>query len=165
MVKNLDNVNKFFMYPRQKVTEVPQPSDPIKHVADEAVNEEMNDSLERAVTTATSLDAEQARDLGGEEVFVTQQDEKVVEKEVDVAHIQITTAATTPKILIDKVTLAQALAELKHKNPKDKAKGIIFHEPEESTTTTTAIPKPKSQDKDKAKMIEEPMKLKNKYQI
>nr|GEV80952.1 hypothetical protein [Tanacetum cinerariifolium] len=43
MVKNLDNVNKFLMYPR----------------VDEVVNEEMDDSLERAATTATSLDAEQ----------------------------------------------------------------------------------------------------------
>nr|GEZ24784.1 hypothetical protein [Tanacetum cinerariifolium] len=46
--------------PRRKVTEVPQPSDP-PNVADEAVNEEMNDSLERAATIATSLDAEQDR--------------------------------------------------------------------------------------------------------
>ncbi|GKF96831.1 hypothetical protein Tco_0292652, partial [Tanacetum coccineum] len=29
------------------------------NVADEAVNEEMDDNLERAATTATSLDAEQ----------------------------------------------------------------------------------------------------------
>nr|GFA65282.1 hypothetical protein [Tanacetum cinerariifolium] len=33
-----------------------------EHVADEAVNEEMDESLERATTTATSLDAEQ--DMG-----------------------------------------------------------------------------------------------------
>nr|GEV12448.1 zinc finger, CCHC-type [Tanacetum cinerariifolium] len=63
-------------------------------------------------------------------------------------------------------TLAQALAELKHVKPKAKAKGIVFHEPEESTTTTTTtIPKPRSHDKGKAKMIEEPMKLKKKDQI
>nr|GEY31157.1 hypothetical protein [Tanacetum cinerariifolium] len=46
---------------RRKVTEVPQPSDPTKHVADKAVNEEMDDNLERAATTHTSLDAEQDR--------------------------------------------------------------------------------------------------------
>nr|GEU54769.1 ribonuclease H-like domain-containing protein [Tanacetum cinerariifolium] len=60
MVKNLDNVNKVLMYPRKprrKVTEIPQPSDLIEHVADEAVNEDIYDSLERAATTATSLDA------------------------------------------------------------------------------------------------------------
>nr|GEV01364.1 hypothetical protein [Tanacetum cinerariifolium] len=44
---------------KRKVTEVHRPSDPMKHVADEAVNEEMNDSLVRAATTASSLEAEQ----------------------------------------------------------------------------------------------------------
>nr|GEU45132.1 putative reverse transcriptase domain-containing protein [Tanacetum cinerariifolium] len=85
---------------------------------------------------------------------------------VESSEDEVTTAATTPTILIDEVTLAQALIELKHKNPKAKSKGIIFHEPEESAkTTTAAIPKPRLQDKGKAKMIEEPMKLKNKDQI
>nr|GEW04482.1 hypothetical protein [Tanacetum cinerariifolium] len=90
------------------------------------------------------------QDLGSEEVFVAQQDENIVEKEVDAVQIQVTTVATTPTISIDEVTLAQELAELKHTKPKAKAKRIIFHEPEESTTTTTtaAIPKPKSQDKE-----------------
>ncbi|GJZ47090.1 hypothetical protein Tco_0600922 [Tanacetum coccineum] len=41
--------------PKRKDTEVPQPSGPTTNVADEAVNEEMDDSLERA---ATSLDAD-----------------------------------------------------------------------------------------------------------
>ncbi|GJW47335.1 uncharacterized mitochondrial protein-like protein [Tanacetum coccineum] len=45
--------------PKRKDTEVSQPSDPTTNVADEAVNEEMDDSVERAATTATSLDAEQ----------------------------------------------------------------------------------------------------------
>ncbi|GJZ81537.1 hypothetical protein Tco_0646531 [Tanacetum coccineum] len=45
--------------PKRKDIEVPQPSGPIDNVADEAINEEMDDSLERAATTATSLDAEQ----------------------------------------------------------------------------------------------------------
>nr|GEU82164.1 hypothetical protein [Tanacetum cinerariifolium] len=94
---------------------------------------------------------------------VAKQDENVVEKEVDDA---FSTAATTATILIDEVTLAQALVELKHTKPKAKAKGIVFHEPEESTTTTTStIPKLESQDKGKAIMIEEHVKLKKKYQI
>nr|GEU61084.1 hypothetical protein [Tanacetum cinerariifolium] len=67
--------------------------------------------------------------------FFTQQDEKVVEKEVDAAQIQVTTAVTTPTISIDEATLAQPLTELKNAKPKAKAKGIVFHEPEESTTT------------------------------
>ncbi|GJZ81535.1 ribonuclease H-like domain-containing protein, partial [Tanacetum coccineum] len=47
--------------PKRKDIEVPQPSGSPNIVADKAVNEEMDDSLERAVTTATSLDAEQDR--------------------------------------------------------------------------------------------------------
>ncbi|GJW72785.1 hypothetical protein Tco_0132155 [Tanacetum coccineum] len=43
---------------KRKNTKVPQPSDPT-NVADKAVNEEMDDSLEKATTTATGLDAEQ----------------------------------------------------------------------------------------------------------
>ncbi|GJX23162.1 hypothetical protein Tco_0227607 [Tanacetum coccineum] len=45
----------------RKDTEVPQPSGPTDNVANETVYEEMDDSLERAATTATSLDAEQDR--------------------------------------------------------------------------------------------------------
>ncbi|GJW58224.1 hypothetical protein Tco_0104955 [Tanacetum coccineum] len=67
MVKNLDNAGKILMYPRprkskRKDTQIPQSSGPTDNVADEAVNEEMDDSLERAATTATSLDAKQ--DIG-----------------------------------------------------------------------------------------------------
>ncbi|GKD06617.1 hypothetical protein Tco_1181591 [Tanacetum coccineum] len=47
--------------PKKKDTQVPPSSVPSDNVADEAVNEEMDDSLERAATTATSLDAEQDR--------------------------------------------------------------------------------------------------------
>ncbi|GKE07820.1 hypothetical protein Tco_1411371, partial [Tanacetum coccineum] len=43
--------------PKRKDTEIPQSSGPTDNVADEAVNEEMDDSLVRASTTVTSLDA------------------------------------------------------------------------------------------------------------
>nr|GEU60034.1 hypothetical protein [Tanacetum cinerariifolium] len=46
---------------RRQDTELPQTSVPTKTVADEAVNKEMYDSLERATTTATNLDVEQDR--------------------------------------------------------------------------------------------------------
>ncbi|GKC72440.1 hypothetical protein Tco_1118323 [Tanacetum coccineum] len=46
---------------KRKDTKVPWPSGPTDNVADEAVYEEMDNSLERAATTATSLDAEQDR--------------------------------------------------------------------------------------------------------
>nr|GEX94966.1 hypothetical protein [Tanacetum cinerariifolium] len=40
--------------PRRKVTKVPQPSDPLEHVADKAVNVEMDDSLVGAATIASN---------------------------------------------------------------------------------------------------------------
>ncbi|GKC67533.1 hypothetical protein Tco_1100131 [Tanacetum coccineum] len=44
--------------PKRKDTKISQSSGPIDNVADKVVNEEMDDNLERAATTATSLDAE-----------------------------------------------------------------------------------------------------------
>ncbi|GKE43206.1 hypothetical protein Tco_1470490, partial [Tanacetum coccineum] len=48
--------------PKRKDTQVPQSSDPIKNVTDEAVHKELGDSLVRAATTASSLEAEQDND-------------------------------------------------------------------------------------------------------
>nr|GEZ27805.1 hypothetical protein [Tanacetum cinerariifolium] len=45
--------------PKRKVTQVPQLSGPTESVADEAVYKELDDSLVRAATTASSLEAEQ----------------------------------------------------------------------------------------------------------
>nr|GEX77275.1 hypothetical protein [Tanacetum cinerariifolium] len=45
--------------PKRKDTQVPQSSDPMENVVDEAVYEELGDSLVRAATTASSLRAEQ----------------------------------------------------------------------------------------------------------
>nr|GEU61683.1 hypothetical protein [Tanacetum cinerariifolium] len=44
--------------PTRKVTQVPQPSEPMEHVADKAVHKELGDRLVRAATTASSLEAE-----------------------------------------------------------------------------------------------------------
>ncbi|GKG28015.1 hypothetical protein Tco_0406342, partial [Tanacetum coccineum] len=46
---------------KRKDTKIPQSSGPTDNVADDVVNKEMDDSLERAATTATNLDAEQDR--------------------------------------------------------------------------------------------------------
>ncbi|GKB63758.1 hypothetical protein Tco_0919944 [Tanacetum coccineum] len=46
---------------KRKDTKVPQPSGPTTNVADEAVNEKIDDSLVRAATTVSSLEAEQDR--------------------------------------------------------------------------------------------------------
>ncbi|GKF49267.1 hypothetical protein Tco_0142518, partial [Tanacetum coccineum] len=45
--------------PKRKETQVPQPSDPSDNLADEAIHEELGDSLVRDATTASSLEVEQ----------------------------------------------------------------------------------------------------------
>ncbi|GKG21825.1 hypothetical protein Tco_0384420, partial [Tanacetum coccineum] len=47
--------------PKRKDIKIPQSSVPVENVGDEAVYDERDDSLERAITTATGLDAEQDR--------------------------------------------------------------------------------------------------------
>ncbi|GKE40739.1 hypothetical protein Tco_1464144, partial [Tanacetum coccineum] len=51
------------MKPKRKDIQIPRSSGPTKHVADEAVYKELDDSLVRAATTASSLKVEQ--DSGG----------------------------------------------------------------------------------------------------
>ncbi|GJV57266.1 hypothetical protein Tco_1458271 [Tanacetum coccineum] len=52
--------------PKRKDTQVPQPSDPIENVIDEAVHKELYDSLVRATTTASNLEAEQDSETIGD---------------------------------------------------------------------------------------------------
>nr|GEW54123.1 uncharacterized mitochondrial protein AtMg00810-like [Tanacetum cinerariifolium] len=134
-------------------------------IGDETVNKEMNDTLERAVTTATSLDTEQdrARVESSEDEGLSKEDASKQGRIVDIdANKDITVVSTHD----EQMFYTDQDLELKHTKPKAKAKGNVFHEPEESTTTTTAArPKPKSQNKGKAKMIKEPVKLKKKDQI
>ncbi|GJX74428.1 hypothetical protein Tco_0313023 [Tanacetum coccineum] len=142
MVKNLDNMGKLFMYPRsrspnRKDTEVPQPRGPTDNVADEAVYDEIDDSLERAATTTSSLDTKQDRginlvstyfdantDMFGVHDLVG--DEVVVESEVTSKDVNLS---------VDEVTLAQALAALKSAKPK--ADKVMLQEPEQGKITTT----------------------------
>nr|GEX45075.1 zinc finger BED domain-containing protein RICESLEEPER 2-like [Tanacetum cinerariifolium] len=100
-------------------------------------------------------------DLGGEEIFVAWQNDNVVDEVVNAA--QVSTAATTVTITTKEITFAQALEALKTLKPK--VKGMVFQEPDKSTTTTTIISSQHSQDKGKGIMIEEPMKSKKKDQI
>ncbi|GJT20879.1 hypothetical protein Tco_0890816 [Tanacetum coccineum] len=109
---------------------------------DEAVYKELGDSLVRAATTASSLEAEQDSDeeliikdgfdvdaLNGEEVFVAGQNENVVEKVVDAASSILLLLLHTVTITTEKITLAQAFEALKTSKPKDKGKGIMIEEP------------------------------------
>nr|GFC26242.1 hypothetical protein [Tanacetum cinerariifolium] len=53
--------------PKRKVIEVPQPSEPMEHVADEVVYKELDDRLVRVATTTSSLEVKQ--DNGGGPTF------------------------------------------------------------------------------------------------
>nr|GEY88460.1 hypothetical protein [Tanacetum cinerariifolium] len=94
--------------------------------------------------------------LGGEEVFVAEKNENVVEEVADAA--QVSTAAKTITITNEEITLAQELEELKTSKPM--VKGIVFQEPEE-----LVMPKKKDQiklDEEAAKKLQvELMKMKD----
>ncbi|GKD26995.1 hypothetical protein Tco_1233209 [Tanacetum coccineum] len=89
--------------------------------------------------------------FNGEEVFVAEQSEKVVEEVVSTAEVSAAATITT-----EEITLAQALAELRSAKPK-----IVVQEP---VPTLTPIPS-NIKDKGKAKMIEPEKPLKMKEQI
>nr|GEZ34548.1 hypothetical protein [Tanacetum cinerariifolium] len=144
---------------KKKDTEVPKLSVLIS-VADEAVNEEIDDSLERVATTATSLDVERDREsledegLGKEDASKQRRIADIdanqdiylvnVHKDKDIfgvnesdevllnADVTITTTTT-----IDDITLAQALEELK--SAKLKAATTTA-----ATTITAASSRPKA---------------------
>nr|GEX00405.1 hypothetical protein [Tanacetum cinerariifolium] len=197
------------MKAKRKDTQVPQLSGPTESVADEDVYKELDDSLVRAATTASILEAEcqdtirdtiaHTRVLDLEQTKTTQaikinslkrmvkklekkqtlrthklkilykvglttrvessDDEQSLGKDAS-KHRRISDIDADEGITLvstydyaemfdaDKHLHAQALTELKHTKPKAKAKWIVFHEPEESTTTTKAtISKPTSHDK------------------
>ncbi|GKB72823.1 hypothetical protein Tco_0934235 [Tanacetum coccineum] len=104
--------------PRQalsQVTELPQTSEPIPNVPDEAVYEEWVDRVERAITTAASLDAEQAsggsprvNTLGSDEGSMTLQEltvlcttlyKKVASLEADLKQTKKVYGATYTKLI------------------------------------------------------------------
>ncbi|GKA67237.1 hypothetical protein Tco_0767045 [Tanacetum coccineum] len=152
---------------------------------DEAVNEEIDDSSERATTTATSLDAEQDNEItlvhetqgryGDEEMnlsvnevtlaqaLATLKSAKVQEKDnvIEKPSESITTT-TTPTLTTTAATTITAVST------RPRAKGLVIHEEEQATTPTVSSQQPsqvKAQDKGKGIMVEEPVKMKKKDQI
>nr|GEU55821.1 retrovirus-related Pol polyprotein from transposon TNT 1-94 [Tanacetum cinerariifolium] len=97
--------------------------------------------------------------LDGDEVIV---DATAVTAAADV---EVTTAATTPQISKDELTLAQTLIEVKAAKPK--ARGVIVQEPSEFRTTSSSQPSqlPQAKDKGKGIMVEPEKPLKKKDQI
>ncbi|GJU16361.1 hypothetical protein Tco_1144327 [Tanacetum coccineum] len=122
--------------PKRKDTEVPQPSGPTNNVADEAVYKEMDDSLERATTTATSLDADQDRgninktqskatlhepiSLGTSSGSGPRRQETIGDTIAQTGKrstVPVSAATTTTTIITnDEITLAKAHAELKKRS-------------------------------------------------
>ncbi|GJW41241.1 hypothetical protein Tco_0067086 [Tanacetum coccineum] len=94
---------------------------------------------------------------------VLDEQEVKVEKVVSTAEVTSESATTT---IVNELTLAQTLIEIKAAKPK--VRGVMIQDPSEFTTTTTtttpAALKP-SQDKGKAKMNESEKPLKKKDQI
>ncbi|GJT15817.1 hypothetical protein Tco_0874523 [Tanacetum coccineum] len=95
--------------------------------------------------------------LDDEEVFAGQD---MAEKEINMAEKEVSTAdpVTTASVEVstaDDLTLAQTLIEIRSARPK--AKGIVFREPNESTTTTTRPQQQPIKDKGKG-IMEEPKK-------
>nr|GEW63899.1 hypothetical protein [Tanacetum cinerariifolium] len=118
-------------------------------------------------------------DLDGDEVIVdatageeVEQSTKVTEKEVSTADpvttdgkvvttaedVEVTTAATTPQISKDELTLAQTLIKIKAAKPK--AREVIIQEPSEFRTTSSSQPSqlPQAKDKEVARKLEAQMK-------
>ncbi|GKC77527.1 hypothetical protein Tco_1128301, partial [Tanacetum coccineum] len=110
-------------------------------------------------------------------------DEQEVEVEKVVSTAEVTTVSATTIIVVDELTLAQTLIEIKEAKPKvvtiadttttisvtrPKARGIVVQEPSEFTKTT--LPSqlsqlPQAKDKSKAKMVGPEKPLKKKDQV
>nr|GEW26486.1 hypothetical protein [Tanacetum cinerariifolium] len=87
-------------------------------------------------------------------------------KLVTTVGVEVSIAAITSQISMDKITLAKALIDIKTSKPK--ATGIVMQEPSETPTPTPidSSQQPlKAKDKGKAKMIEPEKPLKRKDQI
>ncbi|GJR15544.1 uncharacterized mitochondrial protein-like protein [Tanacetum coccineum] len=133
----------------------------VDNVSDEAIHKELGNSLMRAATTASSLEAEQDSVLDLEKTKTTQAKEidslkrrvKKLEKkrsedvindiDVDEDITLVNVQDGVDNVMFD-VNVLNALEALKTSKPK--VKGIVFQEPGKSTTTTT-ISSQQSQDK------------------
>ncbi|GJV10168.1 hypothetical protein Tco_1351709 [Tanacetum coccineum] len=94
---------------KRKDTKIPQSSGSTKNVADEAVNEEMDDNLERAATSATSLDAEQDRDASlGDQEDASKQGRKIddIDKDAEITLVDETQGRYGDDIMFDVSDLA-----------------------------------------------------------
>nr|GEU74895.1 hypothetical protein [Tanacetum cinerariifolium] len=169
--------------PIRKVTQVPQPSDPMKHVTNEAVHKELGDSLVKATTIASSLEAEQDSDniaktqskatpiesksLDDEEslgedaskqgrIEAIDVDEAItlVNVQDDAEMFDVDYLDSTATITIPTEEITLAQALEALKTSNPKVKGIVIQEKEEpGKSTTTTATIPKQQSRDKGRGI------------
>nr|GFA20862.1 hypothetical protein [Tanacetum cinerariifolium] len=176
--------------PTRKVTEVPQPSDRIEHVADEAVHKELGDSLVRAATTASSLEAKQnsgninrtqskatpnesssqGTSSGGGPIRTARvessDNKESLGGDVSKQERMIDDIDADEDIIQVNVQVDAKMFDADKDLGSEEVKWVVIQEPSESTTTTTTFSsKQKPQNKGKAKMVEEPVKPKKKEQI
>ncbi|GJZ22570.1 hypothetical protein Tco_0559609 [Tanacetum coccineum] len=98
--------------------------------------------------------------FNGEEVFVAEKSEKVVEEIVSAAKVSVAATINT-----EEITLAQALAALKSAKPKVDKPSETRTTTTTTTTKTTTTQITSSKDKGKGIMVEEPLKIKPKDQV
>ncbi|GJZ07727.1 hypothetical protein Tco_0542010 [Tanacetum coccineum] len=119
-------------------------------------------------------------DLHGDEVIVDMAVVTTADEGVTVAKIDEITPTSAPTTIINELTLAQTLIEIKAAKPKavtttatttttrPKVRGVVVQEPSEFRTTTSspqASQPSKTKDKGKAIMIEPEVPLKKKDQV
>ncbi|GKA53670.1 hypothetical protein Tco_0746985, partial [Tanacetum coccineum] len=133
-------------------------------------NKSRNPGLKRLrkVGLARRVESFDEASLGDQE-DASKQERKIADIDVDVEEVEVKKVVSTAKVttksatttIVDELTMAQTLIEIKAAKPK--VRGVMIQEPSEFTTTPAAS-KP-SQDKGKAKMIESEKPLKKKDQI
>nr|GEX12582.1 putative ribonuclease H-like domain-containing protein [Tanacetum cinerariifolium] len=121
--------NQLLDYSLKKNTQVPQPSDPIKDVPDEAVHKEWGDSLVRAATTASSLEVEQDSGNINEEITLVSVQDEVVSNDADKEMFDVDVLDSEEVFVVEHKVAVK----------KDSAAGDIVSTASAATTTTTKI--------------------------
>ncbi|GJW24648.1 hypothetical protein Tco_0038459 [Tanacetum coccineum] len=144
---------------KKKNTEVPQPIGSTDNVQDENIPTTSNDSPAQCLGGSGGWHP----NLGGKIGDIDAEREVEVEKVVSTAKVTTESATTT---IVDELTLAHTLIEIKAAKPK--VRGVMIQEPSEfttiTTTTTPAASKP-LQEKVRNKMIESERPLKRRTRL
>nr|GEV27416.1 uncharacterized mitochondrial protein AtMg00810-like [Tanacetum cinerariifolium] len=145
---------------------------------DKAVHKELEDSLVRAATSASNLEAVQDSESSKDEESLGEDASKqgrwidAIDQDEDITLVNVQDDAEIfdvndlggEEVFVAKQKVVKDVNE----NVVEEVKGIVIQEqaePGKSTTTTVTIPKQQSHDKGKWIMIEEDVKPKNKDQI